>query len=151
MVSELEELIDAAIYKETASQAFYIAGQNNTQDYGARALMKELAEEEVQHTQGLKNLKERGLEEKLWHCDRVPDLMISEHIMGSSKLVRANLHDTFVFAVKREQQAIEFYTRMMWVTRDRVAKRLCHWLANEELKHKLKLETFYDDMFYGED
>ena len=40
---------DTAIYKEIASQAFYIAGQSKTQDPGAKALMKELAQEELRH------------------------------------------------------------------------------------------------------
>lgn len=60
MRDELTELLDAAIYKEIASQAFYIAGQKKTQDPGAKALMKELAEEELKHSQWLKNLKEGG-------------------------------------------------------------------------------------------
>jgi hypothetical protein len=34
--------------------------------------------------------------------------------------------------------------------RDKAAKRLCQKLATEELKHKLKLELFYDDLVYGE-
>ena len=46
MQDELRELLEAAMYREIASQAFYMAGQNNTEDAGAKALMKELAEEE---------------------------------------------------------------------------------------------------------
>ena len=35
MVDELAELLDIAIYKEIASQVFYIAAQNKTEDAGA--------------------------------------------------------------------------------------------------------------------
>ena len=49
MLDELADLLDTAIYKEIASQAFYIAGQSKTQDPGAKALMKELAQEELRH------------------------------------------------------------------------------------------------------
>ena len=45
MRDELTELLDTAIYKEIASQAFYIAGQDKTNDPAAKALMKELAGE----------------------------------------------------------------------------------------------------------
>ena len=34
MPDELTELLDTAIYKEIASQAFYIAGQDKTEDPG---------------------------------------------------------------------------------------------------------------------
>jgi rubrerythrin len=35
--------------------------------------------------------------------------------------------------------------------RDEAAKRLCQRLIQQELKHKLKLEIFYDDFFHSED
>jgi len=148
---ELTQLLDTAIYKEIASQAFYIAGQDKTQDLGAKALMKELAQEELRHSEWLKRLKEKGLEKLSWHQDKVSNLMISEYLTGGDTLEGAGLQDTLVFAMKREQQAIEFYSSLMSVMRDEAAKRLCEKLVHEELKHKLRLETFYDDQFYGED
>jgi len=149
MADELAELLDTAIYKEIASQAFYIAGQSKTQDPGAKALLKELAEEELKHTELLKSIKEKGLEKQSWHQEKIPDLMISQYLTGGDTLEGAGLQDTLVFAIKREQQAIEFYSKMMGVMRDETAKRLCQRLVQEELKHKLKLEMFYDDLFYG--
>ena len=151
MPDELTDLLDAAMYKEIASQAFYIAGQNKTQDPGAKALMKELAEEELKHLLWLKNLKERGLGKRGWHQEKVPNLMISEYLTGGDILEGAGLQDTLVFSMKREQQAIEFYSKMMGVMRDEAAKHLCERLVHEELKHKLRLEMFYDNFFYGED
>lgn len=151
MSDELIELLDTAIYKEIASQAFYIAGQTKIQDPGAKALMKELAEEELKHSRWLKNLKEKGLDEGNWHRDEVPNLMISQYLTGGETLEGAGLQDTLVFAMKREQQSIEFYSILMSVMRDETAKRLCERLVHEELRHKLKLEIFYDDLFYGED
>ena len=151
MPDELVELLDTAIYKEIASQAFYIAGQNKTQDPDAKALLKELAEEELKHTQWLKSLKERGLEKSGWYLEKVPNLMISEYLTGGDTLEGAGLQDTLIFAMKREQQAVEFYSKMMSVMREQAAKHLCQMLVQEELKHKLKLETFYDDLFYAED
>ncbi len=151
MSDELVELLDAAMYKEIASQAGYIAGQKQTEDPAARVLMKELAEAELKHLQWLKSLKERGLAERDWHREKVPDLMISEYLTGGDTLAGAGLPDTLLFAMKREQQAIEFYSKMMGVIRDETAKRLCQRLVREELEHKLRLETFYDDMFYRDD
>ena len=149
---ELIELLDMAIYKEIASQAFYIAGQSKTQDPGAKALMRELAEEELKHSQWLKNLQERGLEKQEWHQEKVPNLMISEYLTGGDTLEGAGVQDALLFAMKRQQQAIEFYSKMISIMRDEAAKRLCQRLVNEELKHKLKLETLYDNMLsYGED
>lgn len=151
MPDELIELLDSAIYKEIASQAFYIAGQSRTQDPGAKALRKELAEGELKHSEWLKSLKEEGVEKQSWHQQKTPNLMISEYLTGGDTLEGAGLQDVLVFAIKREQQAVEFYSKMMGIMRDESAKRLCEKLVHEELKHKLRLEMFYDDLFYGED
>lgn len=151
MPDELTELIDTAIYKEIASQATYIAGQQKTDDPGAKALMKELAEEELKHSQWLKNLKEKGWEAQSWHPEKVTNLKISEYLIGGDALEGAGLQDTLTFAIKREQQSIEFYSKLMSAMRDEAAKHLCEMLVQEELKHKLRLEIFYDDLFYGLD
>ncbi len=151
MSDELTELLDTAIYKEIASQAFYSAGQSRTEDPGAKVLMKELAEEELKHSQLLKDIKEKGLDEHSWRRDEVPNLMISEYLTGGETLPGAGLQDTLIFAMKREQQSIEFYSRLTSVMRDEAAKRICERLVHEELRHKLRLEIFFDGFFYGED
>ena len=151
MSDELAELLDTAIYKEIASQAFYIAGQSKTGDESARALMKELAEQELRHSQLLKDIKEKGLAPGSWHRDEVPNLRISEYLTGGETLEGAGLQDTLTFAIKREQQSIDFYSRLMGMMRNEKAKFMCERLIHEELKHKLKLEIIYDDFFYGED
>lgn len=150
MPDELIELLDAAMYQEIVSQAGYIAGQEQTQDPAARVLMKELAEEELKHLQLLKALKEKGSDKQDWHREKIPNLMISEYLTGGDTLEGAGLQDTLVFSMKREQQAIEFYSKMMAVSRDETVKQLCQRLVHEELKHKLRLEILYDDLFYGE-
>lgn len=151
MPDELTELLDTAIYKEISAQALYIASQKKTPDQGARALMKELAQEELGHSQRLKSLKERGWRERDWQQEKVHDLKISEYLTGPDTLKEADLQDVLVFAMKREQQSIEFYSKMMGVIRDEAAKRLCENLAHDELRHKHRLELLYDDLYYKED
>lgn len=129
----------------------YIAGQTKTEDTGARVLLKELAEEERKHSQWLTELKERGLEMMDGHIEKMPNLMLGEYLTGGESLEGAGLQGTLIFALKREQQAVEFYSQMMGVLRDEGVKRLCEGLAHEELKHKLRLEILYDDLFYKAD
>ncbi len=148
MADEWTELLDTAIYKEIASQAFYIAGQGKTEDLGAKALLKELAEQELKHAELLKDLKAKGLVKQDWHQERVPNLMISEYLTGPDTVEGIGLQEVLILAMKREQQSVEFYSNMMGIMRDAAAKHLCEKLVHEELKHKLKLEMYYDDLFY---
>ena len=151
MSNELTELLETAMYKEIASEAFYSAGQSKTDDPGAKSLMKDLAADELRHLEILKGLKDRDWEKGQWNKKEIPNLMISEHLTTSDKLEGTSLQGTLVTAMKREQQAVEFYSRMMSVLRNEEAKHLCESLVHEELKHKYRLELLYDNLFYGED
>ena len=150
MEAEINELLDAAIYKETASEALYLAVGRNASDPGAQALMQELAEQERKHSEWIKALKDKGAAAS-WHRGRVSDLKISEHLTAPNHLDDAGIQDTLIFAINREQQSVEFYSKMMGALRSQKGKLLCRRLAAEELRHKLKLEIFYDDLFLGED
>lgn len=151
MREEVKDLLDVAMYKEIASQAMYAATQKQTDDPGARKLLKEFAEEEGRHLQILKDFKDSGLDEVQWDNGKIRNLMISEYLTGPDTLKDAGIQDVLLFAMKREQEAVEFYSHMMSALKTRQAKRLCEGLVHSELKHKLKLELMYDDLFYGED
>ena len=124
--------------------------QNKTQDPGAQSLMREMAEEEKKHSQWIKALKDKktlGLSTR----GSVPNLKISDYLTTPETPAGSNLQDTLIYAMKREQQSLEFYSNLMASLRTAAAKRLCVRLVNQELRHKLKLETLYDNMFLGED
>jgi rubrerythrin len=150
MPDELSEVLDSAIYKEIASQAAYEAAQGKTDDPGVRELLQELARQEVGHAEKLKSLKEKGRVTR-WHRERVPVLKMDEYLTGGDTLEGAGMQDTLIFAIKREQQSIDFYSRMMGMMSDQAAKELCANLVNEELHHKRRLEILYDDLFFQED
>ena len=151
MPNELNDLIDTAIYKEIASQAVYVAAQRQTDDPGAVAMMKELAEDEIRHAEILQQLRDSGWRDQKFHVEEIHDLKITEYLTGSSRVEGASLQDTLVFAMKREQQSVEFYSRMKSILRSEEAKLLCDRLIQQELKHKHRLETLYDDLYYDED
>jgi rubrerythrin len=146
MDNEYTELLDTAIYKEVASEAFYTALKEKTEDPGAGMLMEELAEEEKKHVRWLTDFKNKGLK-TIWHRRIAGELKIGDYLTAPDKLEGAGLQDTLVFAIKREQQSIDFYSRMTGLLRIRSAKSLCRKLTNEELRHKIRLEVLYDELF----
>jgi rubrerythrin len=148
MPDELSEVLDSAIYKEIASQAVYEAAQQKTDDAGAKELLKELAGQEAKHAEKLKVLKEKGVAKQQWHQGEIADLRISNYLTGGETLKGAGLQDTLIFAMKREEESVEFYRKMTGPMREEKAKELCAKLASEELGHKKRLETLYDRLFY---
>ena len=150
MPDEVSEILDIAIYKEIASEALYSALKGKAGDPAVAELMEELAGEESKHVRWLTDLKDRGAKVP-WHRGVVKDLKISEYLTGPDMLDGAGLQDTLIFAMKREQYSVDFYSRMSAVVRNQSAKNFCRRLVNEELRHKLRLETLYDGNFLGED
>lgn len=150
MFGDLAELLETAIYKEIESQALYSAAQKKTADPGALALMKDLEQQELKHSEELKKIQDKGLKANSWHRERVPDLMASDYLTGPGSPEGAGLQELLIFAMKREGQAVAFYSQMMGVMRDENAKRLCESLVHWELSHKLRLELLYDSLFYEE-
>jgi rubrerythrin len=53
--------------------------------------------------------------------------------------------DILIVAMKREEKAMNFYNDFGEKTGDKEHRKLFQLLAQEESKHKLRLETMYDD------
>jgi rubrerythrin len=151
MNEALQEVLDTAIYQEVASQAVYRAAQTQTDDPAAIELLKELEAEEVKHAAWLKDLRESGAAgETKCYPERIPNLKLSDFLSAPETLNRAGLQETLAFAIKREQAAIDFYSRLMGTLPDAQAKDLCECLVQDELKHKHKLELYYEALFLKE-
>ena len=146
--TEIDELWETARYREIASNAFYTAGQAQTDDPGARALMKKLAADEAKHLGWLIEYQKHG--DTSARHEKVRDLMTSEYLTGADTLEGAGLQETVVFAIKREQQAVDFYTRLTATLTSASGKALCEQLATQELRHKIKLELLYERLFLKE-
>jgi len=151
MNEEISKLLEAAMYKEVAANAFYSQAAKNIDDPGAKKLLKELADAEMKHLNTFKELRQDKIKSLKWHSDKAANLKKSEYLTGGENLEGAGLQDIIIFAIKQEQLSIEFYSQLMSVFRNLEAKKLCQWLVSEETGHKLKLESFYNDFLYLQD
>jgi rubrerythrin len=149
MDQEIVELMDIALDREIAAQAFYIAGQKKTDDPGAIQLMKELAKQEEKHYEWIKKFKDTGTPGS-WSSRVLSDLKISENLIDTRIPEQAGLQDVITAAMKREEFSAQFYSKMKNTAESEPARDLCEKLNNEERKHKLKLEKFYDEIFNKE-
>ncbi len=150
MVDEIGQLLDIAMDREIVSQSFYIAGQKKTQDPGAIQLLKELADQELQHYQWIREFKAHGLTSIPPHREKLVDLKISEYLNEVNIAEGIGLQDVVIAALKREQHSVEFYQGMRQVMETPEGRELCDRLAHEELHHKQKLEFLYDDLISQE-
>ena len=147
MAMTFAELVQLGVKKESDTEAFYRYWAQRLADPGARVLLSELAEEELKHCVFFQNLKETDM--KSSKAAQVLDLHVGDYLVDEEISQDSSIQDVLIRAIHREASAIKFFTRLagqggkMQPTFER--------LAGEEKKHKLRLETFYDDNILTED
>lgn len=144
----VDEILKQAAVKEQESFEFYRDALEIVKDAGARQLIDELAKEELAHKGRLENFKPGELKD--YEMKKIRDLRISEFLVEEDITEKSGFQAVLIKAMKKEQNAYEFFTRMIDAIDDKEVKKLFEVLANEELDHKNRLETYYDDVVYSE-
>ena len=143
------EILKQALTKEKETLKIYSDAAKTIKDLAAKKLISELAAEELGHVRKLEHYKTEGLQPH--EMKKIQDLHISDYLVEKELTPDMNLQDVLIFAMKREQKAHEFYLNLSKTVDEGDTKQLFTILAEEELSHKNKLETLYDDIIYKED
>lgn len=143
-----EEILKQAVVKEQESFEFYKNALEIVKDAGARQLIDELAKEELSHKERLENFKPGKLKDV--ELKKIRDLRICDFLVEEDITEKTGFQGVLIKAMKKEKNAYEFFQRMIKAIDDAEIKKLFEILANEELEHKNKLETYYDDVVYSE-
>ncbi len=147
MAMTFDELVQAGIQKETDTEAFYRYWAQQLTDPGARVLLSELAQEEVKHRIFFEKLKETDIQPG--KTDQVLDLHIGDYLLPEEIAKGSSVQDVLISAIHREESAIKFFSDLAAQAGN--MRPTFEQLAGEEKKHKLRLETFYDDNILTED
>ncbi len=147
---QLAEIMDMAIQFETDANEFYLTAAGIAKDPSAKTLLKELATIELKHKEKLEEFNLDDIAHEHHTIPETHDLHVSDYLMDKEITPTSTSQDIMVHAMKREQKAYEFYARMLKVVTSGDVKILFEELAAEELEHKAKIETEYDDVVYKE-
>ncbi len=142
----VEAVLDTAIRLETRSEQIYRQAAEIVSVPGAKTLLRELAEEEVRHKELLEGVKASGDHQRIGHGDAPTDMKLSDYLKEIPLTNESTIEDIFVFAMKREQQAVDLYTRMLDIYAGTDATPILKRLVLEEQGHKERLEKEYDDI-----
>jgi rubrerythrin len=140
---KFQEIIRFAINKEIKSFTFYTDASKVAKYSGAKDLFSDLAQQEVGHRKLLEKLDmEKIAQAKI---EKVPDLKISDYMVDAEFNPDMSYADILRKAMKMEERALKLYNDMKEENKDANLIKLFSFLANEEAKHKLRLEKIYDD------
>jgi rubrerythrin len=138
-----DEALDFAIQNEQESFEFYTDMAEKMERPGMSNIFKDFARQEMGHKAKLEAVKEGRL---LLSADKhVQDLKIADYLVESPISPKLDYQDALVLAMKKEKAAFRLYTNLAEAASDENLKQTFQALAEEEAKHKLRVEMEYDD------
>ena len=144
----IDTILDSAVEREKESHAFYsnVACQSN--DKNVKETFKQLAVDELGHMDFLKKCKK---DKNLLRNLPVPqDYKVAEATEGPVLSTNMKPQEAIALAMKKEQEAAEFYSKLAACAIDSTYRETFKGLANMELGHKTHLETIFVDIGYPE-
>ncbi len=141
----IEDVINFAIAREKEAVAFYEDAIKQESYVGARKTFEAFATEERKHVALLEGFL-RG-ETKLtdYTFEWIPDMKRSNYMVDLTYEKGMSYPDALRLAMKREEKALALYNELKEKVDEKELVRVFKMLAQEEAKHKLALETLYDD------
>ncbi len=140
---KLDAIIDLAIQKEEQSYDFYTGLQAKVKDPAVKDTLGFLAKEEVKHKQFLEQYRAGGLGPEALRLSRVVEHHIAEHLDPPELGENLEAKDAYLQAAHRELRAYNFYKALADIHPQGTIKDVLVRMANEELKHKEKVEYLY--------
>jgi rubrerythrin len=137
-----QEIILFAIRKEVEAATLYGTYANLASTEGARQMFKDLQSEEQKHKKILENLKKEDVTR--YRLKKVSDLKIGDYIQDEDYYPEMSYQEALLLAIKREENSVRLYQDLFRGAEEPELKKMFLVLSQEESKHKLKLETEYD-------
>jgi rubrerythrin len=131
---------------EKQAHDFYIWASEKSIDPGAKVLLDNLAKEELEHKKVISDsLEKRDKMLKIGSgVEKIEDLKITDWLDDVMITETSSYQDILIYASKREKETYEYYQENSQRTREKQISKLFAMLAQEELKHKNKIEKEYD-------
>jgi rubrerythrin len=149
----IEQILREAIQGEVAAHELYASTANLVQTQHIKALLLELAGEELGHKAALEkmlaNPEQLPRQVSQLKAEPVEDYKVTDHLIVGELGPDASFQDVCIFAAKKEQQSYELYSNMA-AQSEGESHDLLQAMAKDELRHKNLVEGWYEDVVYQE-
>jgi rubrerythrin len=143
-----QAIIDFAIEREIEAASFYEAVAGTEVQKETRKMFLDFANEERKHQYLLENLDCKGecsLVTQDYKFKWIGDIKRSDLMVDIVWRKGMLYRDILLLAMKREEKALKLYNEMRQQSETETAKNIFKILCQEEARHKLGLETLYDE------
>ena len=139
----LTDVLDTAILREREAYRFYTDLKGRVQDDSARQAIDFIATEELKHEAFLLDYKSGKLGAGVLQMRQAIHYKIAEYLDEPDVTDDMSSEAVFLMAAYRESRSNRFYTELAALHDDPELKDMLLKMANEELKHKEKMEYLY--------
>ena len=145
MDEKLMALIDTAIQREKDAYVFYMDLHGRASDAAVKETLEFIAGEEKKHKAFLVRYREGGYDTQSLRLSEVTYFQIAEHQQEPEITDNMSSADVYLVASHRELRSHKFYTELANLHAESEARSMLLKMANEELKHKEKMEYLYSN------
>ena len=143
MGKTVAEILDMAIQREAVAYDFYMDICDRVEDAGVKDTVEFIAGEEKKHKAFLVSYKEGKYGADSLRMSTVVEYKIAEYLEEPEIAQDSSREDVYLVAAHREARSHQFYTELADMHADSDLKTMLLKMANEELKHKEKMEYLY--------
>lgn len=150
--NEISQILRTAIQREIDAYTLYTNAAEMVTSSPGKQVLKDLAAQEVGHRRRLEALLNGRVFQVLssQQQKKVQDLKITDYLVEEPLDRAADLQNILIVAGKREKASHDLYAALAQVTDDEETVKIFTFLANEELGHKHRVETLYEDVILKE-
>lgn len=149
MDQQQSEIVFAtAITREIEAHEFYRDVAQRAQNAEVKSVFAQLAQEELGHKELLEKFKHDPT--MIMQIQAPPDYKVAEATALPALTLDMRPADAIALAMKKEQQAVEFYQDLEQQATEQELKKIFANLANMELGHKHRLENVFVEIGYPE-
>jgi rubrerythrin len=143
----LEAILEFAIEKEKEAAQFYSGLAKEEAFSGSKEMFLDFAKEEAKHQKLLQEFKSKGFTQAMkdYKLKWIKDIKRSDYVVELDYRKGMAYNEILMLAMKREEKALKLYNDFLKQTDAPEAQKVFKMLCQEEAKHKLSLETMYDD------
>ncbi len=145
MSKRVSDILDLSIKREEEAYEFYMDILGRVDDESAKDTLKFIAGEEVKHKRFLVNYREGKYGADGLRMADFVEYKIAEYLEEPDMDGDLSSQEVYLIAAHRESRSHQFYTELAGLHADGEIQTMLLKMANEELKHKEKMEYLYSN------
>ena len=152
----INEILDFAVEKEQEASQFYAEWARKLTSprldpdhlFLLRNMFEHFAQEELKHKEKLIRVQQGSPFQP--SAKPVTDLKIVDYLIDIMPSPNMDYQEALIIAMKREKSSLKLYNDLSELAGSEDMRSIFTALAQEEAKHKLRLETEYEKEIYSE-